>query len=1229
MANLSQPATLGNLKQTVENMKVYIDSDKTVSIKGYLKKDNTHNFYNTSTPTEDTTPVFSFDTASDYFLDQTKTMFVQEFTWSDTEYVGSTNPNLEGKPVFVLAVKGENSVSYSFVNLETLIDTYKTKNTTTLSLDITDNEISGNVNISAKDGNAASIEEDGLYVPTIAEIKVSEVEGNSIEIKDDGIYVASTDLSGLVEKVDGKGLSTNDLTNEMVEKIGNTYTKDETYSCAEVDEAITNAQLGGEDVDLSSYATKEYVDEALKDVDLTGYATETFVTDKIAEIEIPSLEGYAKTEDIPTVTNDLTDELKSNYDSAVTKAHEHTNATVLDGITDTKVAEWDAKATEAFVTNAIANAQLGEGGEVDLSGLATKDELNAKADATHTHTLADISDYEVPDLSDYALKTEIPSTDGFVTEETLNTTLADYVKSEDITEYDDSALVERVTNVETALENKANSSDIPDVSNFVEKEEGKGLFSGSYNDLTDTPTIPSIEGLVSEETLNTTLEDYVKSDDLPSGYDDTAISNRVTTIETNLGNHTVKSDVPENAKFTDTVYDDTVLKTELTTAIATAKQEAINTVLGEGVDADFDTLKEVADWIQSDTTGSTELVTRVTNAEKDIDTLETAVTNKVDKVTGKGLSTNDLTSTLKSNYDSAYTHSQSTHAPSTAEKNVIVGIQKNGTDLTVNSSTRKVNITVPTKTSELTNDSNFKTTDNNTTYSLSKSGSTITLTGSDGSTTSVTDSDTNTVYTHPTTSGNKHIPSGGSSGQILRWSADGTAVWGADNNTTYGVVSTTADGLAPKRDGSTTKYLRADGTWATPPDNNTTYSTFVKSGSGAKAGLVPAPSTTSGTTKYLREDGTWTTPPDTNTTYSVATQSAQGLMSASDKTKLDGIATGANKTTVDSALSSTSTNPVQNKVINTALAGKASTSVATTSANGLMSSTDKSKLDGIASGATKVTVDSALSSTSTNPVQNKVINTALASKAASSHTHNYLPLNGGIMNTDANIAFEDSTGIASGITINSTNGTYTTSLTSAEFRGNFLYGQTYRIEDHTTFGMKYGTGMTSGDEGLLIGDLSGDNEEYTIFNNDAIAESSLRVYGNLTDGKNNVPYIQTGIYDSDAIGRGSGLNSSTLYNDNLNYWWVKFSTGMMIVGFTHALQGVTTYHHIYLPVSFVNNKYSIVLNDHGETPSLNGTRVFFQWPSYFAFYTQNNHYQTTDYAESGDILSGICIGRWK
>lgn len=53
-----------------------------------------------------------------------------------------------------------------------------------------------------------------------------------------------------------------------------------------------------------------------------------------------------------------------------------------------------------------------------------------------------------------------------------------------------------------------------------------------------------------------------------------------------------------------------------------------------------------------------------------------------------------------------------------------------------------------------------------------------------------------------------------------------------------------------------------------------------------------------------------------NHSHSSATTSAAGFMSAADKSKLDGIATGANKTTVDSSLSTTSTNPVQNKVIN-------------------------------------------------------------------------------------------------------------------------------------------------------------------------------------------------------------------------------------------------------------------------------------------------------------------------
>lgn len=148
----------------------------------------------------------------------------------------------------------------------------------------------------------------------------------------------------------------------------------------------------------------------------------------------------------------------------------------------------------------------------------------------------------------------------------------------------------------------------------------------------------------------------------------------------------------------------------------------------------------------------------------------------------------------------------------------------------------------------------------------------------------------------------------------------------------------------------------------------------------------------------------------------LVSSSNNGLMSSVDKTKLDGVEEEANKTIVDSAMSSSSVNPVQNKIVhqelgnksdinhthddryytesemNTKLNAKANTTVASTSANGLMSSTMVTKLNSIATGANKTTVDTALSSSSTNPVQNKVVNAQLTSlnnnKANSNHTHN-------------------------------------------------------------------------------------------------------------------------------------------------------------------------------------------------------------------------------------------------
>lgn len=164
----------------------------------------------------------------------------------------------------------------------------------------------------------------------------------------------------------------------------------------------------------------------------------------------------------------------------------------------------------------------------------------------------------------------------------------------------------------------------------------------------------------------------------------------------------------------------------------------------------------------------------------------------------------------------------------------------------------------------------------------------------------------------------------------------------------------------------------------------------------------------------------------TDTTYNAATQSTSGLMSSSDKTKLDGIAAGANNYSLPAATNSTlggvktgsnitnssgtislTKDNVTNALGYTPPTTDTTYGVVTTSANGLMSSGDKTKLDGIATEANKTTVDTALSSTSTNPVQNKIINDALAGK---------LSLSGGSVSGDVtflkNLIGAKSTGTA-------------------------------------------------------------------------------------------------------------------------------------------------------------------------------------------------------------------------
>ena len=118
--------------------------------------------------------------------------------------------------------------------------------------------------------------------------------------------------------------------------------------------------------------------------------------------------------------------------------------------------------------------------------------------------------------------------------------------------------------------------------------------------------------------------------------------------------------------------------------------------------------------------------------------------------------------------------------------------------------------------------------------------SSITIEGDGGailldSSTPITESGTRKI-SHATAAGYKHIPAGGSSGQVLIWSSSGTAAWGtlADDNTTYTFTSGT------------------NGFTVTPSNGNAQTVTVTPS-------------------------------------IAVATTSANGLMSSSDKTKLNGL----------------------------------------------------------------------------------------------------------------------------------------------------------------------------------------------------------------------------------------------------------------------------------------------------------------------------------------------------
>lgn len=225
-------------------------------------------------------------------------------------------------------------------------------------------------------------------VEAISSLELSEVaktgDYNDLINKPDlSDYVTTQVLSTKVDKVNGKGLSTNDYTDEDKIKLRSLTNADVNKAYVDTELAKksnvnhTHSQYLTAHQDISGLATKDEL--------ATGLAT------KANKNEIPSISGLA---------------------------------------------------TETYVQAKIAEAQL-DGGEVDLSGYATKDDLNKKSDLTHNHN-------------------------GVYSQ--LSHTHSQY-----LTTHQD-------------ISHKANISDLATVAT-----------SGSYNDLKNKPTIPSISGLATTE----------------------------------------------------------------------------------------------------------------------------------------------------------------------------------------------------------------------------------------------------------------------------------------------------------------------------------------------------------------------------------------------------------------------------------------------------------------------------------------------------------------------------------------------------------------------------------------------------------------------------------------------------------------------------------------------------------------------------------------------------------
>ena len=270
-------------------------------------------------------------------------------------------------------------------------------------------------------------------------------------------------------------------------------------------------------------------------------------------------------------------------------------------------------------------------------------------------------------------------------------------------------VVKEIAEVYTELSKKANDADIKTVAK-----------TGSYNDLSNKPTIPSISGLATTSYVDTKVAgkaDQTEIEGINQALD--LIAENTADIYTQLGQKANDADLKAVAKsgsYNDLTNKPTIpTKTsQLTNNSGFATETYVNNKVAGIVDSSpeaLNTLNELAAALGDNPNFSTDVLNLIGQkaSQADLDNLSGDVENLTTEV-GKKANTSSLhkVATSGSYNDLSYKPTIPT------VNNATLTIQKNGSNVatfTANSSSNATaNITVPTKTSELTNDSNYATT---------------------------------------------------------------------------------------------------------------------------------------------------------------------------------------------------------------------------------------------------------------------------------------------------------------------------------------------------------------------------------------------------------------------------------------------------------------------------------------------------------------------------------------